>query len=128
MERSHSLFWTPCVAYCIDLMLKNMGKTSFIKEVIDHARSVPKFIYNHIWVFSLMRRHTKNRELSRPAITRFSTNFITLQSLLQCKFELKQMFVCNEWQDFTYSRKENGKAIVRLVYNDSFWEGVTEVC
>jgi hypothetical protein len=37
------------------------------------------------------------------------------------------MFVCNEWWDSTYSRREDGKAIGRLVYNDSFWEGVVEV-
>jgi hypothetical protein len=49
MERNRSLFWTPCAAHCIDLMLEDMGKTSFI--------------YNHIWVLSLMRRHTKNREM-----------------------------------------------------------------
>jgi hypothetical protein len=61
MERNRSLFWTPCAAHCIDLMLEDMGKTSFIKEVIDQARSIPKFIYNHIWVLSLMRRHTRNR-------------------------------------------------------------------
>jgi hypothetical protein len=126
MERHHSLFWTPCAAHCIDLMLEVMGKTSFVKEVIDQARSIPKFIYNHIFVLSLMRRHTKNRELQRPAITRFATNFITLQSLLRCQFELKQIFVCNEWSwwDSTYSRREDGKAIARLVYSDSFWEGV----
>jgi hypothetical protein len=61
MERHCSLFWTPCAAHCIDFMLEDMGKTSFIKEVIDQARSVPKFIYNHTFVLSLMRRHTKNR-------------------------------------------------------------------
>ena len=38
------------------------------------------------------------------------------------------MFVCDEWRDSTYSRKENGKSIARLVYSDSFWEGVAEVC
>ena len=38
------------------------------------------------------------------------------------------MFVCDEWRDSTYSRKEDGKAIARLVYSDSFWEGVAEVC
>jgi hypothetical protein len=40
MERYCSLFWTPCAAHCIDLMLEDMGKTSFIKEVIDQARSI----------------------------------------------------------------------------------------
>jgi hypothetical protein len=128
MERHRSLVWTPCVAHCIDLMLEDMGKTSFIKEVIDQARSIPKFIYNHAFVLSLMRRHTRNRELRRPAITRFATNFLTLQSLLQCQFELKQMFVCDEWRDCTYSRREDGRAIARVVYSDSFWEGVVEVC
>jgi hypothetical protein len=82
MESHRSLFWTPCDAHCIDLMLENMGKTSFIKELIDQARSVPKFIYNHTFVLSLMKRHTKNKELRRPAITHFATNLITLHSLL----------------------------------------------
>jgi hypothetical protein len=63
MERYPSLFWTPCAAHCIDLMLEDMEKTSSIKEVIDQTRSVPKFIYNHTFVLNLMRRHTKNREL-----------------------------------------------------------------
>jgi hypothetical protein len=128
MERYRSLFWTLCAAHCIDLMLVAMGKASFIKEVIDKARSIPKFIYNHTFVLSLMRRHTKNKELQHPAITHFSTNFLTLQSLLQCQFELKQMFVCDEWRDSTYMRREDGKVIIRVVYNDSFWEGVVEVC
>jgi hypothetical protein len=37
MERHRSLVWTPCVAHCIDLMLEDMGKASFINEAIDHA-------------------------------------------------------------------------------------------
>jgi hypothetical protein len=41
---------------------------------------------------------------------------------------LKKIFVCDEWQDSTYSRREDGKAIAKLVYSDSFWEGVVEVC
>lgn len=35
MERHPTLFWTPCVAHCLDLMLKDMWKIHFIKEVID---------------------------------------------------------------------------------------------
>ena len=78
VERHSTLFWTPCTAHCIDLMLEDMGIIPFIKEVIDQARSIPKFIYNHTFVLSLMRKHTKNRELKHPTITRFSTTFITL--------------------------------------------------
>jgi hypothetical protein len=38
------------------------------------------------------------------------------------------MFVFDEWWDSTYSRREDGKATARLVYSDSFWEEVAEVC
>ena len=78
MERDCTLFWTPCAAHCLDLLLEDMGKLSFIKEAVDMARSVPKFIYNHTFVLSLMRKFTRNKELWRPVITRFATNFITL--------------------------------------------------
>lgn len=84
MERHKTLFSTPCAAHCLDLLLEDMGKLSFIKEVINMARSVPKFIYNHAFVLSLMRRYTRNKELRCPTITHFSTNFITFQSLLRC--------------------------------------------
>jgi hypothetical protein len=120
MERHRSLVWTPCTTHCIDLMLEDIEKIFFIKEVINQARNIPKFIYNHAFILGLVRICTRNRELRRPTITCFATNFITLQSLLQCQFELKQMFVCDEWCDFTYSMRKDGRAITRLVYNDSF--------
>ena len=78
IERHPTLFWTPCAAHCLDLLLEDMGKLSFIKEAVDMARSIPKFIYNHAFVLNLMRRFTRNKELHRHAITRFATNFITL--------------------------------------------------
>ena len=31
MERHPSLFWSPCAAHCIDLMLEDVGKIPFIK-------------------------------------------------------------------------------------------------
>ena len=70
----------------------------------------------------------ESQELLHPGITWFATNFISIQSLLRCQFELKQMFVCDEWRDYAYSRREDGKTITKLVYTDAFWEGMEEVC
>ena len=63
MERHPTLFWTPCAAHCLDLLLEDMGKLSFIKEAVHMARSIPKFIYNHAFVLSRMRKFTRNKEL-----------------------------------------------------------------
>ena len=38
------------------------------------------------------------------------------------------MFVCDEWRDCTFNRRPNGTAIAKLVYTDSFWDGMLEVC
>jgi hypothetical protein len=77
-----TIFWTPCAAHCIALMLEEIGKQDWIKNVVEHAKCVIKYIYNHSWVLNLMRKNTGGKELVRPAIMRFETHFLTLQSLI----------------------------------------------
>jgi hypothetical protein len=75
-------FWTPCAAHCIDLMLENISKQDWIKNNVGQAKCITKYIYNHSWVLNLMTKNTGGKELVRPAITRFATHFLTLQSLI----------------------------------------------
>ena len=81
-EKLKTIFWTTCAAHCIDLMLEDIGKLDWVKNTVDHAKSITKFIYNHSWILSLMRRHIGGRDIIRLAITRFATHFLTLQSML----------------------------------------------
>ena len=62
MQRYPTLFWTPCAAHCIDLILEDMGKIPYIRDIVESAKSITKFIYNHAFVLSLIRRFTNNRE------------------------------------------------------------------
>ncbi|XP_058732906.1 uncharacterized protein LOC131604488 [Vicia villosa] len=74
-----TLFWSPCAAHCINLMLQDMGKLEEVSEAVSHASNVTKYIYNHCYALYLMRKQTGGREILRPAPTRFATNFIALQ-------------------------------------------------
>jgi hypothetical protein len=65
-----------------------------------------------------MRQFTGNKELVRPAITRFATSFISLQSLLKSMLELQRMFLSDEWVACVYSTKQDGQAIAQLVRHD----------
>ena len=52
-----------------------------------------------------MRKHTGGKELVRSAITEFATNFLSLQSLVQQKVNLRKMFSCDEWNSSQWSKK-----------------------
>ncbi|RVW73316.1 hypothetical protein CK203_050419 [Vitis vinifera] len=108
MEKRSRLWWTPCAAHCIDLMLEDIGKLNVHATTLSRARQVVKFIYGHTWVLSLMRTFTKNHELIRPAITQFATALLTLQSLYKQKQALIAMFSSEKWCSSTWAKKVEG--------------------
>ena len=128
MERHRHLFWTPCATHCLDLMLEDLGKIPWIKKCVEQARNICKFIYNRAWVLNLMRWHTKNKELSHPAVTRFPTKFLTLKSFLNCKAGLKGMFVCEDWTNSSYAKLNAAVQVVDRVFDESgFWKPAKEI-
>jgi hypothetical protein len=129
MEKYQTLYWTPCATHCIHLMLEDMGKIPWIKEIVESARSVTKYIYNHTYVLTLRRQFIGNKELVCPAITCFMTSFISLQSLHSSMLELQRKLLSDEWNACVYSTKVDGHAITQLVrHNQSFRMGVQELC
>ncbi|KAL6534805.1 hypothetical protein OROGR_013480 [Orobanche gracilis] len=80
MEARKSLWWTPCAAHCIDLMLEDIAKLKIFEEAIENAKKVVKFIYGHGTILALMRKHTNDKELLRPAVTRFGSKTPELTS------------------------------------------------
>eukprot|EP00253_Pinus_taeda_P012087 PITA_12087 len=114
-EKHKTIFWTPCASHCIDLMLEDIGKIDWVKNTIDHAKSITKFIYNHTLILSLMRKHTWGKDIIRPAITRFATHFLTLQSMLFQHRNLQKMFSSDEWNQKQIGLKIGRKRIERKV-------------
>ncbi|XP_028055420.1 uncharacterized protein LOC114259587 [Camellia sinensis] len=72
-------------AHCIDFMLKDIANKKSVAKVIEDGKTITNFIYNSGWVLDLMRKFTGDRELIRPAITRFAINFIAIESIVRYK-------------------------------------------
>ena len=51
-----------------------------------------------------MNVFTKDRDLLRPGITRFATEFISLESLIRYEADLKRTCTTNEWREFNKDR------------------------
>ncbi|XP_057837206.1 uncharacterized protein LOC131047347 isoform X2 [Cryptomeria japonica] len=128
MERHPSIVWTPCAAHCIDLMLEDIGKIPWVKRCVERARNVCKFVYNHSWVLALMRQYTEQKELTRPRITRFATNFLTLQSMVRSKSALRRMIVGEEWYSSSYATTPAGKDMADCIFDEQdFWVPCDEI-
>ncbi|XP_020520901.1 uncharacterized protein LOC110006964 [Amborella trichopoda] len=97
MERRHILYWTPCAAHCINLMLKDIEKLKRVKYCILKSKLVTRFIYNHTYLHALMREHYM-QEIVNESTARFATTFLTIQSILVNKAGLRSMIRSNEWQ------------------------------
>jgi len=80
MERIPTLYWSPCAAHYLDLMLEEIGNLKEFKKPIARAKRVTTFIYKHGRILSLMREKT-GADPVRPAATQFATSFLTLKSL-----------------------------------------------
>jgi hypothetical protein len=131
MEKYEQIYWTPCAAHCIDLMLEDIGKDRKIADIVKKAQNLTKFIYNHGWALSAMREATGDRELLRPGITRFATQFLTLQSICNFKDALQRMCLGEKWTASARRlnlRKDidNANAIHELLLDREFWISIEE--
>ncbi|XVE73527.1 hypothetical protein DITRI_Ditri11bG0125300 [Diplodiscus trichospermus] len=122
-EKRRNLFWTPCAVYSIDRMLEDFVNIKWVGECMDKAKKVTRFIYNNTWLLNFMKKEfTEGEDLLKPAVAKFSTNFFTLQSLLDQRVGLKRMFQSNRWLSSRFSKLEEGKEVEKIVLNVTFWK------
>ncbi|XP_071696601.1 uncharacterized protein [Rutidosis leptorrhynchoides] len=113
-EKRPSIFWTSCGAHTVDLMLEEgIGESDPYKSTIEIAKRITKFIYAHHKTLALMRRYTNKMEIVRPGVTRFASAFLTLQSLIDKKDELRKMFCGSEWDKCYLSKTKKGMISIK---------------
>ncbi|KAM0919152.1 hypothetical protein ACQ4PT_008394 [Festuca glaucescens] len=124
MEKYLTLYWTPCAAHCLDLMLEDIGKIKEFSDCIAKAKRTRRFIYAHTRLLDLMRSLNGKKDIVRPGATRFATSFLTLTSMWSQRQSLKAMFVSAQWFASKLKVTEAGKAAEKTVLSQPFWNSV----
>ena len=110
LEKRPHMFWTSCATHTLNLMLQGIGNLPRFKGVIEKAKAFTIFIYAHNKTLALMRKYTKKRDIVRLGVTRFATSFLTLQSLIDKKKDLRIMVASDEWEQCKHSKRvQRGK-------------------
>ena len=64
MEKRKNLYWTPCTAHCIDLILKDFEKKLEVHEVtIGKGRRIIMCIYSRTILIFMLRHFKKRKEI-----------------------------------------------------------------
>ena len=126
LMKKYNLYWTPCAAHYIDLMFEDIGKRATVSELITNARKITNFIYNHDWLLTKLRK-VCGGDIVCPGATRFTTNYIALESLLKKRVDLKKIFISDEWVSHKLSRSTIGHEVEVLMFDHTYWEKVSKL-
>ncbi|CAN1801257.1 hypothetical protein LINPERHAP1_LOCUS22889 [Linum perenne] len=124
LTKRPNIFWSSCATHTINLMLQGIGNLPRFKKVLDQAKGFTIFIYSHHRTLECMRSFTKKREIVRPGVTRFASQFLTLQSMLEKKGDLRRMAVDKKWDDLKDVHTKKGKDATATMLSVTFWNGV----
>jgi len=82
MQKRERLYWTPCVAHYIDLIIEDLEKHLMVHEVtIKKGKKITTYIYGRTQLISILKKFTRGRDLIRPRVTRFAIAYLTLACL-----------------------------------------------
>ncbi|XP_058726517.1 uncharacterized protein LOC131597875 [Vicia villosa] len=125
MDKRNMLYWTPCAAHCIDLMLEDFeSKIPMHKEIIASGKKITTYIYARTGLITLLHHYTAGGELIRPAATLFAKSYLCLGCLNDKKGELYRMFTSKKWKDSKFAKTNDGKLVENIVTNRDFWKNL----
>ncbi|GAV69842.1 DUF659 domain-containing protein, partial [Cephalotus follicularis] len=96
-ERYDNIYWSPCAAHCLNLLLKDISSMPHMDYLVSRASQVTIFVYNHITLLSWLRKRSRWMDIVRPAMTRITTSFITLKSIYDHKPNLQALVTKKKW-------------------------------
>ncbi|XP_026447559.1 uncharacterized protein LOC113348074 [Papaver somniferum] len=127
VDRYKTFFWSACAVQCIDLMLEELGEIENVREIFVKAKRISQFIYNNSWVYNLMKEKIGGGDIVRHSVTRFTTNFLTLENLMCLKEPLHQMFSSKTWIQSSFSNEKGGIDVSEIVLDPLFWTVCDEI-
>lgn len=127
LQNYGTIFVSPCVSQCLNLILEDFTKVDWISRCIFQAQTMSKLIYNNASLLDLMKKYSGGQELIRTGITKSVSTFLSLQSMLKLKTRLKHMFHSPEFASNTsYANKPQSLSCIAIAEDGEFWRTVEE--
>ncbi|RWR73239.1 hypothetical protein CKAN_00150000 [Cinnamomum micranthum f. kanehirae] len=129
MKQRPRIFWSPCAAHCLDLMLEDIAKGKVMQQVIGKIKKITNFFYQSYRLISMMKTYTDNHELLRPGITRFATHFIAIESVYKYREGLLRLIKSHEFINSKWGKRPSPITleVCKIIESNKFWPHVKGV-
>jgi hypothetical protein len=90
-----SIVWTPLSTHYLDLMIKNITKLFWLKDVVSKVNHVENFVMNKPKVLAIYKTF-HDLELLKFSKINYAYMFLVLEKLLKI-YCIEEMIVCDAW-------------------------------
>jgi hypothetical protein len=87
------IYFQGCAVYAMNLLLEDWRKATWMKEVVKKSRTIIKFIKRRHMPLAIFCKHEEKLSLVMSGKTRFGSNFLMVDRLLQVRTALEQSVV-----------------------------------
>ena len=126
MSEYPHIVWQPCLAHTINLMLKSIGDFKDHEAVIDSAKAISKWLYNHGKLHAMMK-DAIGGNLVKWNVTRFGTNYLFLDSFFRKKEAFMQWMASTKLQESGYLNSDVGRYAHDCLSSLTWWEHLKTV-
>ncbi|KAL5816129.1 hypothetical protein ACOSQ3_024507 [Xanthoceras sorbifolium] len=124
VSKRKNMCWSLGASYCIGLMLYYSGMIRPFREILNKAMTLTKFIHGHTDVLTMFRSYSHGHDLvSKPYKIRPLMAFFTMGNIVSQKNNMKDMVASSEWTDSIWASATEGKWVVDLLRDVTFWRG-----
>ncbi len=92
-------YFQGCVAHCLDLLLEDRGKTTWVKWIMKKEKRINSIQQRHVPLIIFCCYET-NLMLLNPTKTRFVTNFLMVEKLFKLTLAIEQTILDHDWTTF----------------------------
>jgi hypothetical protein len=121
MSQKYRIVWQLCLTHTINLMLKSIGEFLDHKAIIEAARRICRWLYNHNKLHAMMRQ-TIGGELVRWNATRSSTNYMFLESMFHRKDKFMTWMSSSGFIESKFSSTQEGRYTHSCLSNLTWWD------
>ncbi|KAH7421084.1 hypothetical protein KP509_13G039800 [Ceratopteris richardii] len=115
------------IAHCLDLMMEDISKLSWVQPVVQRAVRIVTFLRKKRQALAIFRKHSPNLDIIRPSKTRFAYTYLDFDRLSRLRNPLRTTMVDPQWKLMAVAHTNAAQNVRFTLLDDQFWRQIDQI-